>query len=79
MSNKLKARNGIPFDFVDGLYIKGVEVSKWAKVTRGTSDSRPVLTADEFGVMFIDNTLSANGKPIWWTGAAWVDSTGAIV
>ena len=32
MSNQLKTRNGIPFDFVDGLRIKGVDVTNWDKV-----------------------------------------------
>lgn len=32
MSNQLKTRNGIPFDFVDGLRIKGADVTNWDKV-----------------------------------------------
>lgn len=79
MSNQVKTRNGIPFDFVDGLRIKGVDVTKWTKSTRASSDARPVLTSEEFGVMFMDNTLSPNGKPIWWNGSAWVDYAGTIV
>jgi hypothetical protein len=32
MSNQLKTRNGIPFDFVDGLRIKGVDVTNLEKI-----------------------------------------------
>ncbi len=46
---------------------------------RGATGSRPVLTANEPGVMYLDTTLAANGKPIWWTGTIWVDSLGASV
>ncbi len=35
--------------------------------------------AYEFGVMYMDTTLDADGKPIWWNGTAWVDATGAVV
>lgn len=79
MSNELRTRDGLPFNMVDGLQIKGIEVSKWTKAARGTSDSRPTLGVDEFGVMFMDNSLSPNGKPIWWNGYAWVDYAGNLV
>lgn len=79
MANELKARNGIPFDFVDGLRIKGVEVTKWTKVTRGPSSSRPTLGADDLGVLYMDDTLSSFGKPIWWNGSQWVDYSGIVV
>lgn len=79
MANELRTRDGLPFNFVDGLRIKGVNVGKWTKISRGTSDTRPALSADEFGVLFMDNSLAAAGKPIWWNGSNWVDSTGTIV
>lgn len=41
----------------------------------GTSNERP--TTDLYaGNSYYDTTL---GKPIWWTGSAWVDATGATV
>lgn len=46
---------------------------------RGTTASRPVLTTSDVGVQFFDTTLAAAGKPIWWTGLAWVDALGATV
>ena len=46
---------------------------------RGTTAQRPAVTANDVGHPYFDNTLAANGKPIWWTGAAWVDATGTIV
>ena len=48
-------------------------------VLRNTTANRPTPTAADVGVMYMDNTLNANGKPIWWNGTAWVDATGTIV
>lgn len=47
------------------------------KPATGATGARPVLTANEAGTLYFDTTLAAAGKPIWWTGAAWVDATGA--
>lgn len=44
-----------------------------------TTANRPTLTTNDIGVMYMDTTLAAAGKPIWWTGTAWVDATGATV
>lgn len=53
---------------------------------RSTTANRPTLTTMGVasngqwqGTMYFDTTLAAAGKPIWWTGAAWVDATGATV
>jgi hypothetical protein len=44
---------------------------------KGTTASRPTeVGATDVGVMYLDTTLAAAGKPIWWTGSAWVDATG---
>ena len=48
-------------------------------VTKSTTANRPALRADDVGVMYMDSTLVAAGKPIWWTGTSWVDATGASV
>jgi len=48
-------------------------------VGRNTTANRPALTSADVGVMYLDNTLDADGKPIWWNGTAWVDATGAVV
>jgi hypothetical protein len=45
---------------------------------KGATSGRPAPPADIAGV-YLDTTLNANGKPVFWTGTAWVDSTGAIV
>lgn len=42
----------------------------------GSGGTRPTLNINNKGAMFFDSTL---GKPIWWTGTAWVDATGATV
>lgn len=44
-----------------------------------TTSNRPTLTSIDKGVMYIDTSISVNGKPIWWTGTAWVDSQGNVV
>lgn len=70
-------------------------VTEWTCVTAGTSGTwaatgwytkkdttanRPTgLTSSDAGVQFFDTTLAAAGKPIWWTGSAWVDATGSVV
>ena len=46
---------------------------------KGVSGARPTLGANDYGVTFLDTTLDADGKPIWWNGTAWVDATGAVV
>lgn len=70
-------------------------VTEWTCVTSGTpgtwaatgwytkkdtTANRPTgLTSSDAGVQFFDTTLAAAGKPIWWTGSAWVDATGSVV
>jgi hypothetical protein len=46
---------------------------------RNTTANRPTLTAVDRGVTYMDTTLDADGKVIWWNGTAWVDATGAVV
>ncbi|MDF2659334.1 MAG: Pectate lyase superfamily protein [Paenibacillus sp.] len=46
---------------------------------KGSTAGRPVLSANDTGYVYLDTTLSPNGKPIWWNGAAWVDSAGLPV
>lgn len=41
-----------------------------------SGSSRPTLNDANIGKQFFDTTLN---KPIWWTGSAWVDATGAEV
>lgn len=53
---------------------------------KNTTANRPTKTtlgvvndADWAGYLYFDTTLDVDGKPIWWTGTAWVDATGATV
>jgi hypothetical protein len=48
-------------------------------VKRDTTANRPTATANDVGLMYLDTTLDADGKPIWYNGTAWVDATGAVV
>lgn len=43
---------------------------------KGTTAGRPATPS--VGLYF-DTTLAANGKPIFYTGTAWVDSAGTVV
>jgi hypothetical protein len=54
-------------------------MTRQAGVTKGTTANRPALTTKDTGARYLDTTLAAGGKPIVWTGTAWVDSLGATV
>lgn len=47
-------------------------------VGKGSTAARPVLSTQRRALYF-DTTLAANGKPVFWTGTAWVDSAGTSV
>lgn len=42
----------------------------------GNSAERPVLTFNQAGAPYYDETL---GKTIWWAGTLWIDETGTMV
>lgn len=67
-NGRLRRKNGAPTSDTDGAIA-------WA-ATKGATASRPTLGASDIGFMYLDTTLAAAGKPIWWTGTAWVDSSG---
>jgi hypothetical protein len=54
-------------------------ISQQAGTVRNTTASRPVPNANDIGLVYLDTTLDADGKPIWWNGTAWVDATGLVV
>jgi len=60
-------------DSTDGsnAYVSRVQTS-----AHGVTAARPTASTVGKGVLFFDDTLN---KPIWSTGAAWVDATGATV
>lgn len=45
---------------------------------KGATASRPALSAYRRAIYF-DTTLHANGRPIFWTGTAWVGHDGVAV
>jgi len=47
--------------------------------TKAVTGSRPTPNANDIGLIYLDTTLDADGKPIFWNGAAWVDATGTVV
>lgn len=67
-----EARARVELDRVHGYVRAGTAVQTGANVTH----ARPSSGAAGSGAMWFDTTL---GKPIWSTGAAWVDATGATV
>lgn len=69
--NRLYARVAAAGTASDFIMIRGA--------LRGTTASRPTLAATDVGQLYLDTTLDADGKPIWWTGTLWVDATGASV
>jgi hypothetical protein len=48
---------------------------------KGTTANRPtgLSAVTDIGYFYLDTTLDADGKPIWWNGTAWIDATGAVV
>lgn len=48
-------------------------------VKKDTTANRVSPSASDIGLLYLDTTLDADGKPIWWNGTAWVDATGATV
>lgn len=59
-------------------YEEGGEVfSSWTPLPTRTGD-RPT-GGMAVGDVFIDKSLGANGKPIWWNGEAWIDALGEVV
>lgn len=48
-------------------------------VSRDVTANRPATSGLSRGYQYFDTTLDPDGKPIWWTGLAWVDATGAAV
>lgn len=54
------------------------EISKWGCVSdyNGTTAERPGSWNCSLGMQYFDTTLN---KPIWWTGAKWVDANGSNV
>jgi hypothetical protein len=48
-------------------------------IKQDTTANRPTASANDIGLMYLDTTLDADGKPIWYNGTAWIDATGATV
>ena len=74
--------------FYSDNYLHNLVVGNWfndsATNTRGyvklnTTANRPTLKEWDIGQQYLDTTLAAAGKPIWWTGYSWVDGTGTSV
>ncbi|UQP02227.1 hypothetical protein L0Z36_10100 [Burkholderia multivorans] len=69
---------GKPVEYV---CLSGGTPGTWTRaagtVKRDVTANRPTgLTFADIGTIFFDNTLNGNGKPIFWSGTAWVDVNG---
>lgn len=62
------------FKFYDSTADSGYDTTNYAYPMCAATAKRPSSPA--IGACFFDTTL---GKPIWWNGTAWVDSTGTAV
>jgi len=51
----------------------------WFQIDKNTTANRPTLGTKNIGQIYFDTTLDVDGKPIWWTGIAWVDASGLVV
>ena len=71
--------------FTDQEFVSGTTItSTWlngindlCNIKKGTTLNRPASAV--VGLLYFDTTLATEGKPIWFTGTVWVDSTGTIV
>jgi hypothetical protein len=52
-------------------------LTRQAGAKKGTTAGRPALTASDAGLRYFDTSLAPDGKPISWTGSAWVDASGS--
>lgn len=86
--NRLDAKTGtISLDKNATATVKGAALSTTAPVflardyqsVKGASTGRPKLALADAGYLYFDTSLTVAGKPIWWTGVAWVDANGAVV
>ena len=57
----------------------GVALVNGLKHRKGTTAERPTLDDAYIGQMFMDTTLHANGLPVWWNGANWIQYDGTAV
>lgn len=48
-------------------------------VKKDTTANRPSVSSIDSGLMYLDTTISANGKAIWYTGTSWVNESGTVV
>lgn len=46
--------------------------------SKGATAARPAAAGGDTGILYFDTDLDPDGKPVWWTGSAWVDATGAV-
>lgn len=67
---------GISTSHIDGIDGFPISLTTGASIPAVTTANRPMLQSHEKGVMVLDTTL---GKPIWWNGTNWIDSSGTIV
>ena len=47
------------------------------EIEKGDTASRPTYSSTDYGRIYLDTDLDADGKPIWWQGTKWIDATGA--
>ncbi len=53
-----------------------IAIFPFVPLRKDTTANRPTLSSNDIGYMYMDTTLDADGKPIWWNGTKWIDATG---
>ena len=69
-------------NLVVGNWLNDLSVNSKGYTRKGTTANRPTGLGDggdDVGQNYLDTTLAVAGKPIKWTGSAWVDGLGASV
>ncbi len=73
--------NNAQYNLVPGHYISDSSTASKGYVKKGVTANRPsgLSDGDDRGQLYLDTTLAAAGKPIWWSGSVWVDALGVSV
>jgi len=77
-NNSFSSTNTVTFWYCSTAGTPGTWIAGGWFNAKGTTAQRPTPGALD-RVTYLDTTLAANGKPIWWTGTLWVDALGAAV
>jgi len=68
-------------EFTGWICISGGTPGTWAGFgylpKKGATAARPTPAATDYGVMYMDTTLDADGLPVFWQGTKWIKADGS--